>query len=104
MYCPPATGISAASSATVSAPVTLINDAAIQTNSSSAGDRTSRAIPAETMKMPEPIVEPATIDNESKSVRRGFRAGGAISTIQQIYSIVLLDYSRIHRVSLVANK
>ena len=38
-----------------------------------AGEPVSRTISAETMKMPDPIIEPATIVAESKSERAGLR-------------------------------
>src|SRR5271155_3231070 len=39
----------------------VINPLTNQTTSNSAGLSTCRAMPAETIKMPEPIIEPATI-------------------------------------------
>ena len=44
------------------------------TASKPAGEPVSRTISAETMKMPDPIIEPATIVAESKSERAGLRA------------------------------
>ena len=55
----------AASSPYESAPTSVINPVATHTASSSAGLRTCPAISADTIKMPEPIIEPITIIVES---------------------------------------
>src|SRR2546423_4567051 len=59
-YWPPARGNIAASSPYASAPRTVMTPVRIQASSSQKGDPTVRAMPEETMKIPEPIIEPAT--------------------------------------------
>jgi len=57
---PPARGIMAASSPKARAPTIVRNPVAIQVIRSPAGEPSCRATSAETMKMPEPIMEPIT--------------------------------------------
>ncbi len=71
-YWPPAFGSIAASSAHESAPASVRAPAAAQTASSPAPDWRRRALSAETMKMPEPIMDPTT-----SATRRAARFRGA---------------------------
>ena len=64
-YCPPARGIIAASSPYESAAVTVRMPVTTQAVSSHPGLPTSRAMSAETMKIPDPIIEPTTTIVES---------------------------------------
>src|SRR5438874_170421 len=64
-YWPPAFGIIAASSPYESAAVSVSNPVTIQTTSNHPGDPTWRAMIDETMKIPEPIIDPATSMVES---------------------------------------
>src|SRR5207247_10310449 len=64
-YWPPALGIIAASSPYDSAPTTVRMPVMTQATSSQPGLPLSRAICADTMKMPEPIIEPTTTMVES---------------------------------------
>ena len=59
-YCPPARGYIAASSPYASAPSSVMTPESTQASISQNGDGSPRAMLAETMKMPEPIIEPAT--------------------------------------------
>ena len=59
-YCPPALGIAAASSPYDSAPATVISPVTTQIISSPPGEFICRAMSADTMKIPEPIMEPTT--------------------------------------------
>jgi hypothetical protein len=59
-YVPPACGYIAASSPNASAPSTVTTPVRIQATSSHPGEPSVRLISAETMKMPEPTIEPAT--------------------------------------------
>src|SRR5690349_10075574 len=61
MYCPPARGHIAASSAQQSAPVIVSTPASAHATSSHPGEPTRREDSAEVMKMPEPIIDPTTI-------------------------------------------
>src|SRR6266404_2117693 len=60
-YCPPARGHIAASSAQHRAPVIVRTPARAQATSSQPGAPTSLEDSAETIKIPEPIIEPTTI-------------------------------------------
>src|SRR5688572_32905288 len=67
----------AASSAQQSAPVIVSTPASAQAISNQPGEPTSRDDSAETMKMPEPIIEPTTIIVASSRLRpRTSFAGG----------------------------
>src|SRR6266853_6871468 len=59
-YCPPARGNIAASSPYVIAPMRVTMPDSVQTTSSRPGAWTWRRISAETMKIPEPIIDPTT--------------------------------------------
>src|SRR6478672_13630933 len=59
-YCPPARGYMAASSPYESAPSIVMTPAASQASINQRGELTVREISAETMNMPDPIIEPAT--------------------------------------------
>src|SRR3954464_1707438 len=59
-YCPPARGNIAASSPYASAPRSVMTPVSTQATIRKNGDSTFRAMSAETMKIPEPIIEPAT--------------------------------------------
>src|SRR5215210_8695558 len=59
-YWPPARGYIAASSPYASAPSSVITPASTQARIIQSGEGRSRAIPADTMKMPDPIIDPAT--------------------------------------------
>ncbi len=65
MYWPPAFGIIAASSPYESAAATVSTPVMSQAASSPPVEPVRRAMSAETMKMPEPIIEPTTIIVES---------------------------------------
>src|SRR5207253_1974586 len=67
-YWPPARGNIAASSPYASAPSTVMTPVRIQASSSQNGDPTVRAMLDDTMKIPEPIIEPATSIVASVSV------------------------------------
>src|SRR5438876_12197337 len=67
-YWPPARGYIAASSPYESAPKIVITPVTIHAISSQKGEFTVREMSAETMKMPEPIIEPATSIVASVSV------------------------------------
>src|SRR5919112_2033373 len=90
-YCPPARGIMAASSAYARAPVTVIAPVITHTSSSAPGPQaeTCRPMSADTMKIPEPIMEPTTsdmaasgpiprINSDGADVAGGALAGAAI--------------------------
>src|SRR4029077_14924644 len=64
-YWPPAFGIIAASSPYESAAVSVSNPVTMHTTSNHPGDPTWRAMIDDTMKIPEPIIEPATSMVES---------------------------------------
>src|SRR6185436_15359448 len=66
-YWPPAFGIIAASSPYESAAVRVSNPVTIQTTSNHPGEPTWRAMIDETMKIPEPIIDPATSIVESNN-------------------------------------
>ena len=68
-YCPPARGIIAASSPYESAAASVNAPVTIQAMSSQPGLPTRRAMSAETMKMPEPIMDPTTTIVESNRPR-----------------------------------
>src|SRR5687767_9482335 len=59
-YWPPARGYIAASSPYASAPSSVMTPVSTQARSRKNGLSTLRAMSAETMKIPEPIIEPAT--------------------------------------------
>src|SRR5436309_9733102 len=59
-YWPPARGNIAASSPYASAPSSVMTPVRIHATRRNQGDPTLREISAETMKIPEPIIEPAT--------------------------------------------
>src|SRR5438105_435226 len=59
-YWPPARGNMAASSPYASAPSSVMMPVRIHATSRNQGDPTVREMSAETMKIPEPIIEPAT--------------------------------------------
>src|SRR6185436_1295690 len=67
-YCPPARGYIAASSPYARAPRIVTTPDTIHAISSQNGELTVRAMSAATMKMPEPIIEPATSMVASVSV------------------------------------
>ena len=60
MYCPPARGNMAASSPQVRAPKQVMTPVSSQAMSSQPGEPTDRPMSAETMKIPDPIIAPAT--------------------------------------------
>src|SRR5438270_7151825 len=59
-YCPPARGNIAASSPYESAPSSVMTPVTIQAKSNQKGDPRVRDMLDETIKIPEPIIEPAT--------------------------------------------
>src|SRR5881396_757962 len=59
-YCPPALGNIAASSPYESAPSSVMTPVTIHARRSQSGEPSVRDMLAETMKIPEPIIEPAT--------------------------------------------
>src|ERR1700680_3724689 len=67
-YCPPARGYMAASSPYASAPKMVTTPETIHAISSQNGEMTVREISAEKMKIPDPIIEPATSIVASVSV------------------------------------
>src|ERR1051325_4173503 len=67
-YCPPARGNIAASSPYASAPSSVMMPVRIHATSTNQGEWTLRPMSAETMKIPEPIIEPATSIVASVSV------------------------------------
>src|SRR6185312_14841288 len=67
-YWPPAFGNIAASSPYARAPSSVMTPVTIQTTSNQNGEPTDRAMSAETMKMPDPIMAPATSIVASTSV------------------------------------
>src|SRR5512138_684489 len=68
-YCPPAFGYIAASSPYARAPSIVMTPAATHASMSQRGEATVRDISADTMKMPDPIMDPATSIVASVSVR-----------------------------------
>src|SRR5690242_9449533 len=82
MYWPPARGIIAASSPYVTAAITVISPLITHARSSRPGDPTSRPISAETMKMPEPIIEPMTIVVASYRRRPLMSSGSDLLTVE----------------------
>src|SRR5256714_9447832 len=82
-YCPPARGYIAASSPSESAPKIVITPVTIHAISSQKGEPTVREISAETMKMPDPIIEPATsiVASVSVSALTNSRDDGAVSAV-----------------------
>ena len=79
-YCPPARGSIAASSAHEREAITVRTPAAIQTPRRPDGEPTRRALSAETMKMPEPIMDPTTsaVASKRRMARRRWDAGAAV--------------------------
>src|SRR6266480_2657612 len=77
-YWPPARGYMAAS-----APKIVTTPETIHAMSSQKGELTVREISAETMKMPEPIIEPATsiVASVSVSALTNSRDDGAVSAV-----------------------
>src|SRR5262245_51276262 len=69
MYWPPALGIMAASSPYDNAPITVRSPVTTHTTSSQPGAPTCFEMPPETIKIPEPIIDPATIMVESSKPR-----------------------------------
>src|SRR5579872_559798 len=67
-YWPPAFGNIAASSPYARAPSSVMTPVTIQTTSNQKGEPTDLAMSAETMKMPDPIMAPATSIVASTSV------------------------------------
>src|ERR1700674_1686765 len=67
-YCPPARGYIAASSPYASAPKMVTTPETTHAMRSQKGELTVREISAETMKIPDPIIEPATSIVASVSV------------------------------------
>jgi hypothetical protein len=59
-YCPPALGYMAASSPYARAPSNVITPVITHATTNQNGEGSDLAMSAETMKMPEPIIEPAT--------------------------------------------
>src|SRR2546423_3740806 len=82
-YCPPARGYIAASSPYVSAPRIVTTPETTHAISSQKGELTVREMSAETMKMPEPIIEPATsiVASVSVSALTNSRDDGAVSAV-----------------------
>src|SRR5216117_2990840 len=82
-YCPPAFGIIAANSPYDSAAVSVSNPVTIQTTSNQPGEPTCRAIIDETMKIPEPIIEPATsmVESSKPSPLTNFCPASGVSLI-----------------------
>src|SRR6476661_4726999 len=90
MYCPPARGHIAASSAQQSAPVIVSTPAKAHATSNHPGEPTSRDDSAEVMKMPEPIIDPTTIIVASSRLRpRTSRAAelGASSGMDRVHIV-----------------
>src|SRR6266404_5605621 len=79
-YCPPARGIIAANSAQQSAPVIVSTPARAHAAKSHPGAPTSAADFAETMKMPEPIIDPITIIVASSKLRPRTSPLGSVDT------------------------
>jgi hypothetical protein len=76
MYWPPARGIMAANSPYDNAAASVSTPAMIHDSSNQPVLPTSLAISPATMKIPDPIIEPATIMVESKSPRLRFSSRG----------------------------
>ena len=76
-YWPPARGNMAASSASDSAPASVITPVRTQAISNQNGEPSVRAMSDETMKMPEPIIEPATSMAASVNVSAATNPVGA---------------------------
>src|SRR6266850_452763 len=97
-YCPPARGHIAASSAQQRAPVIVRTPASAQATSSQPGAPTSREDSAETMKIPEPIMEPTTIMVASSKPRPRTSLGAALLISWSInscgYSCPMVHMSR----------
>src|SRR5216110_1342485 len=90
-YWPPARGYIAASSPYESAPKIVITPVAIHAISSQKGELTVREISAETMKMPDPIIEPATsiVASVSVSALTNSRDDGAVSAVAVVVANAL---------------
>src|SRR4029077_9375516 len=87
-YCPPALGIIAANSPYDKAAIKVSKPVTIQTTSSQPGAPTWRAMIEETMKIPEPIMEPATsmVESSKPSPRTNFwsAAGGEVVEVSTV--------------------
>src|ERR1700674_5513406 len=93
-YCPPARGIIAASSAQHSAPVIVSTPASAHAAKSHPGAPTSAADFAETMKMPEPIIDPITIIVASSRLRPRTRCSGSldVSPLESMNKYRFVDF------------
>src|SRR5436190_2061168 len=82
-YWPPARGYIAASSPYASAPKTVTTPDTTHAIISQNGEPTVREISAETIKMPDPIIEPATsiVASVSVSALTNSRDDGAVSAV-----------------------
>src|ERR1700694_3041272 len=82
-YCPPARGYIAASSPYASAPKMVTTPETTHAMRSQKGELTVREISAETMKIPDPIIEPATsiVASVSVSALTNSRDDGAVSAV-----------------------
>src|ERR1700728_1410296 len=84
MYCPPAHGLTAASSPYRSAPIRVITVVTSDAPISRAGDPTPRLMSAGTRKMPDPIIDPTTmavaLNNPRLATSPGFGLAAFFST------------------------
>jgi len=91
-YCPPARGYIAASSPYARAPKMVTTPETTQAIRSQNGEFTVREISAETMNIPEPIIEPATSIVASVSVKAltNSRDAGGVSAVDVVVVNALL--------------
>src|SRR5206468_7228731 len=91
-YCPPARGYIAASSPYVSAPRIVTTPETTHAMRSQNGELTLREMSAETMKMPEPIIDPATsiVASVSVSALTNSRDDGAVVSAVAVVDVKAL--------------
>jgi len=88
-YCPPARGYIAASSPYVSAPRMVTTPDTTHAMSSQKGEFTVREMSAATMKMPEPIIDPATsiVASVNVSALTNSRDDGAVDSAVAVVDV-----------------
>ena len=88
-YCPPARGYIAASSPYVRAPRIVTTPDTTHAISNQNGEFTVREMSAETMKMPEPIIDPATsiVASVSVSALTNSRDDGAVDSAVAVVDV-----------------
>jgi hypothetical protein len=88
-YCPPARGYIAASSPYVSAPRIVTTPETTHAISNQNGELTLREMSAETMNMPEPIIDPATsiVASVSVSALTNSRDEGAVDSAVAVVDV-----------------